>query len=98
MLQGMTQGLGSPNGKAIPPEVLAEAAAELATEGGDVTAARFKGFVRRVMGRASEGKPDGKKQYPTNDRASRTYKALSGWLAEKESQTVEAEIGDNGIE
>jgi len=63
MLVGMTNGMGTAGMKAVSVEVLAEAAAELAAVGGDVTPHRFKRFVGKVLSRA-----DAPPSYPSNSK------------------------------
>lgn len=51
MLIGMTNGLGTAGMKAVPVDVLQEAAVELSASGGDVTPHRYKVFVTKIMER-----------------------------------------------
>lgn len=64
LLSGMRQGLGAPGMQPLSWDVLLEAAQELRIEvdrtGGDITPARYKGFVGRVLNRKdreAEGGP-----------------------------------------
>jgi hypothetical protein len=77
MLVGMTNGMGSPGMKAIPVEVLAEAAGELKACGGDVTPHRYKAFVKTVLSRSHP--PRAWPRKPT-DKATRGVEALGEWL------------------
>lgn len=51
LIAGMTEGMGAPGMKPINPDVLAEAAQELAAAGGNVTPSRYKAFVGKVLNR-----------------------------------------------
>lgn len=51
LLEGMTEGVGTSGMKPVSWEVLHEAATELATAGGDVTAHRYKAYVTKVIQR-----------------------------------------------
>lgn len=94
MLRGMTQGLGSPDMKSVPIQVLAEAEAELRAVGGDFNPARFKGFVKKIIQRANNPPT----AYPrrANGKESRNNEALAGWLAGQESEITDAEVVDDG--
>lgn len=59
MLYGMTEGMGTRGMKVVSVEVLHEAAQELATAGGDITAHRYKIFVNKVLDRQGRGEGDG---------------------------------------
>lgn len=73
LIAGMTEGMGAPGMKPINPDVLAEAAQELAAAGGDVTPSRYKAFVGKVLNRNySESSLGGA---PLGKRAGRTLAA-----------------------
>jgi len=54
MLDGMVVGMGTSGMRAVPLEVLYEAAQELATAGGEVSANRYKVFVWKVRQRRAQ--------------------------------------------
>lgn len=92
LLNGMTQGLGTPGMRAVDPDTLLVAAQELAASGGDVTPSRYKAFVRKVMGRdvtdVTVNKGKGK--------TSRSTDALAEWLNDNDKSIEDAEVIDDG--